>query len=58
MRNVNKLDNLTPADVYYGRDDHIQNTIKDTKYITMKKQRMKFPESKLKQSTRYNRLIA
>jgi len=48
MRNVNKLDNLTPSDVYYGRDDHIQNTIKDTKYKTMKKQRMKSPESKLK----------
>jgi len=41
------LDNLTPADVYYGRDDQIRNKRKDTKYRTMKDRRMKYIERKL-----------
>jgi len=52
------LNNLTPADVYYGREDLILNKRKDTKYRTMKDRRIKYLERKLELPNRANEIIA
>jgi len=41
------LDNLTPADVYFGREREILNNRKQTKMKTLKKRRQNYLESKL-----------
>ena len=45
------LENLTPADVFFGRGDRIINHRKETKYRTMKQRRMKYLERNLELST-------
>jgi len=42
------LDNLTPADVFFGRDYEIRNQRKETKYQTMRQRRINYLNRKLK----------
>ena len=52
------LDNLTPADVYFGRDYQILNQRKEIKYRTIKQRRIRFMNRKLKISQEHNKEIA
>jgi putative transposase len=52
------LDNLTPADVYFGRDYQILNQRKEIKYRTLRQRRINFMNRKLKISQENNKEIA
>ena len=52
------LDNLTPADVFFGRDYQIRNQIKQTKYRTMKQRSINYLNRKLKISQKNKKEIA
>ncbi len=52
------LDNLTPADVYFGRDYQILNQRKEIKYRTIKHRRINYLNRKLKISQENNKEIA
>ena len=52
------LDNLTPADVFFGRDYQILNQRKETKYRTLRQRRINYLNRKLKISQENNKEIA
>ena len=52
------LDNLTPADVFFGRDYQIRNQRKETKYRTLRQRRINYLNRKLKISQKNKKEIA
>ena len=52
------LDNITPSDVFFGRDYQIRNQRKETKYRTMRQRRINYLNRKLRISQENKKEIA
>jgi hypothetical protein len=58
LRGHEFLDNLTPSDVFIGRDYEIRNQRKETKYQTMRQRRINYLNNILKISQENTKEIA